>query len=396
MSSSAFHEAAALGASAETASSTLSVPLETADASGAPVLTHVQVPLVLHAPRLDAPTDPHVDLPAHLRQCGLAAEADEFERSRVTCDFALCAFLLVHAHAGVSADMLMSAQVVSDAGEQLMMAIESVLRQREQYIVEQIERFAASTGAALAPGELVLPPEIQLDSLDSLAGDTPHMLFPLTGAPSPLPTHLVALCPDHGRIARPLVPTALGRPAYVVDMASVVLVPVHWLVYVLQCAHLPAYVPPSMAAAAALPSVAAATLACGTSVPIVVLPVVCPQHWSIIHRWLYTQDTGKLLASLLPLDYVVQCVRMQCGPSQLSPVPMLTQEAAIDALARLGVGALLQLVLRIRATWQNARNIGIYAHAFWKTLGDAWVLVVAAILVRKSRAPPHAHVPYSA
>lgn len=368
----------------------LTMPLESS-VGGAPVLTSVRIPLVLPVPPVESATDPHTDLPAHLRRCGLYDDADEFERTRVTCDFALCAFLLMHSHAGVHADTLISAHAVSEAGEQLMMSIESVLRQREHYILEQMERFAASAGVPLRPDTLVLPPEIQLDWLSESqlyhalhTREPAHPLSASLASRSALPTHLLALC-SAGAQAAPGVPSAaLGRPAHVVDQGSSVLVPVHWLVYVLQCAHMPHYVQPSMVMQPVPRDAAsAATLACGTGVPIVVLSVAYPQYWSIIHRWLYTQDTGKLMASLLPLDYVLQTLRMQSGPSQLSP---MTQEAAVDALARLGFAPLLQLVLRIRATWHNARRIGIYAQAFWKTLGDAWVLVVAAVAARKNAA----------
>ena len=85
--------------------------------------TTIEIPLRLAWPLIEAPTNPYVDLPRHLRHYGLEAEALEFARSHATCDFVLEAFLTMHKLPRQEAS---GASLVSQAGEELLHALEPV------------------------------------------------------------------------------------------------------------------------------------------------------------------------------------------------------------------------------------------------------------------------------
>ena len=103
----------------------------------------IEIPLRLAWPLIEAPTNPYVDLPRHLRHYGLEAEALEFARSHATCDFVLEAFLTMHKLPRQEAS---GASLVSQAGEELLHALEQALRAREPSVQEQL----ACTAMALS------------------------------------------------------------------------------------------------------------------------------------------------------------------------------------------------------------------------------------------------------
>lgn len=106
--------------------------------------TTIEIPLRLAWPLIEAPTNPYVDLPRHLRHYGLEAEALEFARSHATCDFVLEAFLTMHKLPRQEAS---GASLVSQAGEELLHALEQALRAREPSVQEQLARsFARAAG----------------------------------------------------------------------------------------------------------------------------------------------------------------------------------------------------------------------------------------------------------
>ena len=312
----------------------------------------IEIPLRLAWPLIEAPTNPYVDLPRHLRQYGLEAEAVEFARTHATCDFVLEAFLTMHKLQRKDAP---GTSFVSQAGEELLHALEQALRAREPSVQEQL----ASTAMAVAtvpPEHVALPPSVCLPWSHGMRSlQTPAM-----------PTHILAVCTSTMR-------TEFGHWA----STPCTLVPVHWIVYVLQCTKLPA-----------VPALATATAASQGQVPLVPLAVPYPQYWAILHRWLYTRDMAKLLASLMPLSNLLPYVHGQ-GTEGLSA------SASLDALACVSLSVLVRLALRIRASWHNAQSVGIVAEAFWTTLARAWDLVVNAMVLRKARVPPRV-VPASA
>lgn len=295
----------------------------------------VEIPLSLAPPALHARTNPYVDLGAHLRYYGMEAEAREFTASQTTCDFVLTAFLTMYAAPGGA-----SAAAVSNAGEALMMELEHTVSAREGELQAQLSALAANCTAR--PGAMYLPLELHL------SWRHPHSGAP-TGALPLLPSHFLAVCKRRA--------TPLTNGVRVVETPCS-LVPIHWIVYVLQCAHLP------------LP------LHSTGGVPVLECPVPYPQHWALIHRWLYTRDPGKLLAALLPLHVL----RALHASNRAAPVP-----TAVSALASLALPMLSSLLLKIRATWHNGRVLGIYADTFWATLRRAWDLAVCAVVVRKGR-----------
>lgn len=329
----------------EKASNTGNIPLPTPRLSQ-PV--SIEVPMQLAPPRIDGSTNPYLDLPQHLHHYGLEAEAVEFARSHATCDFVLDAFLTMHKLPSLPAQStLMNSALISQAGEELLQALEQSLRAREPTVHEQIARTAAyatpQTPHVLLPLSICLPWATSMRSL--------HM--------PTMPTHILAVStwaqglPDLG-------------PGLLITAAPCTLIPIHWIVYVLQCTKLPVY--------------RGASADASGNVPIVTLVVPFPQHWILIHRWLYTRDCMKLLAGLVPLRALIQQMHGTAADD-------LSASACIDALACVSLSVLLRLSLKIRATWHNGQAIGVIADSFWQTVSRAWDLVVSAMVLRKARAP---------
>lgn len=309
-----------------------------APAPGAPRTSVLAVPLALPPPLLHARTNPYVDLGAHLRAYGMDDEAHEFSASHATCDFVLTAFLTMYAAPGAT-----SPAEVSRAGEALLAQLTHALQAHEHDIHSQL----AAAAARWAPraGRVPVPRAVHVAWTYPLVPDAAP-----GGAPLPvLPTHLLAV----GRA----VHAPLADGTHIVE-APCTLVPIHWIVYVLQCAHLPA---PAGGAG---------------GVPVLALAVPFPEHWAAVHRWLYTRDAAKLVAALLPL-----------GAVRPAPGAALDARAAVDALAALSLGALVRVVARIRATWHNGRAVGVYAESFWRALRRAWDVAVCAVVVRAGRMP---------
>ncbi|WFD29500.1 hypothetical protein MSPP1_000509 [Malassezia sp. CBS 17886] len=348
------HRTAAAGKDAE-------LPADTSQVS-------VLVPLVLAPPTIEANTNPFVHLPDHLDAHGLDIEASEFRRTNVSCEFVLEAF--VSMHTGAAAPL--PSHVASAAGEQLLALLDAAMQSLNPHLRGQVTHYAQLGARSLPSHKLLLPASVQLPCISNAKEGSDAVPM--------LPTHLLAVCPlaraGHPRTEPAFVLMAPDHHAHVVD-APCTLVPVHWLIYVLQCAHLP-HAPRAAddSASDALDSGAQDVPAADADVPFVVLSVPYPQHWAIIHRWLYTRDAGKLLATLLPLGVVIAAV-----PSTRD----VSATQAIEALAGLSLAALLRIAVPIRGTWHNAHRIGIFSSVFWTTLSRAWDIVVAAIVLRKAR-----------
>lgn len=309
----------------------------------------IEVPMHLPPPIVNAFTNPYTDLPQHLRHYGLVAEAIEFGRTKATCDFVLEAFLTVHKMTGGQTCQPGSAALVSEAGEELMHALEHFMRAREPSVHEQLACTAMTVSSGVPAGHVALPLRV------SMPWTSPNGMRSLH-TPS-MPTHILAIC----TAAQPMQTADLTLCGHVVTTPCT-LVPVHWIVYVLQCTKLP------------VPHGTQST----DEIPLVPLSVPYVQHWPIIHRWLYTKDPAKLLASLVPLSHVLQHVH----GDEVAASP------TIDALAYVSLAVLLRIALKIRATWHNARAVGLVADTFWTTLSRAWDMVVCAMVLRKARVPP--------
>lgn len=315
----------------------------------------VQLPLSLPAPVIKSPTNPYVDLSLHLQRHGLPIEALEFARAQVTCDFVLHAFLTMYKKtAPMHPTSVADATQVSQDGEALLCELERTLRTSEASVQEQVQH--ASLLAPVPPGHMLLPLTVCLPWSHGVPA-TSSVALPV------LPTHLLALCRVHRRV------DIGGAGGHLVDHPCT-LVPVHWIVYVLQCAH--------------MPSVPGVPDPSGAAVPVLPLAMPFPQYWSLIHRWLYTRDSHKLLAGLLPLDAL----------DRLSAsAPLAGSASMIHALSQLSMPALLRVAKMIRATWHNGRCLGVFSDVFWTTIERAWQVLVCGIVLRKARMAPSAPPP---
>ncbi|WFD44697.1 hypothetical protein MPSI1_003367 [Malassezia psittaci] len=297
----------------------------------------VQIPLSLSAPVIHARTNPYVDLGAHLRLYGMEAEAQEFTLSQTTCDFVLTAFLTMYAAPGTT-----SLAEVSNAGEILMLQMEQVVSAHDLEIQVQLASLASQRFAK--NNRVPIPSELRVSWRYSLNQPTNSTSVP------PFPSHFLAVCK---RSCMPLEDEVrtVEAPCFIV--------PIHWIVYVLQCAHLP------------MPHNAT------DGIPVMECAVPFPQHWSLIHRWLYTRDPGKLLAALLPSG-TLRALRASEKES--------LAQAAVSALTALSLETLLRTLLKIRATYHNGCSVGLYAESFWATLSRAWDMTVCALIIRRGRA----------
>ncbi|WFD00632.1 hypothetical protein MYAM1_003383 [Malassezia yamatoensis] len=297
----------------------------------------VQIPLSLSAPVIHARTNPYVDLGAHLRLYGMEAEAQEFTLSQTTCDFVLTAFLTMYAAPGTT-----SLAEVSNAGEILMLQMEQVVSAHDLEIQVQLASMASQRNAK--NNRVPIPSELRVSWRYSLNQPTNSTSVP------PFPSHFLAVCKRSCMPVEDEVRTVEG-PCFIV--------PIHWIVYVLQCAHLP------------MPHNAT------DGIPVMECAVPFPQHWSLIHRWLYTRDPGKLLAALLPSG-TLRALRASEKES--------LAQAAVSALTALSLDTLLSTLLKIRATYHNGCSVGLYAESFWATLNRAWNMTVCALVIRRGRA----------
>lgn len=148
------------------------------------------------------------------------------------------------------------------------------------------------------------------------------------------------------------------------NLSPSVIVPIHWIVYVLQCAFIPT-------------DPALCIIAKGHT-PVIPITVPFPRHWAVIHRWLYTRDTSKLLSSLVPLGIIMK--RMSENEKRH---PRLGH--CLEALSAFSLSFLTVFLVKIRATWYNGKTVGVYSMDFWRTLAQAWDLVMGAVILRKGR-----------
>ncbi|WFD07899.1 hypothetical protein MVES1_003267 [Malassezia vespertilionis] len=316
----------------------------------------VQIPLLLSQPVLHSLTNPHVDLGKHLRRFGMLHEAQEFTRSSMPCDFLLTTFLTMN----TQLETTPTREMVSAEGEKIMHYLEAGVDQHQAEIERQlmvlVSKVKPPAGRTMVPRCLHLP--------------WLYKAYTCNPTSSLCPTHFLAVCPSHGPSSM-TVPTPFGTATLV--NAPCTLVPLHWIVYVLQCAHLPMPHAPTMAG----------------DVPVLVLAVPFPEHWFILHRWLYTQDRTKLLAALLPFG------NLHTLRDAIANGTLVTADV-LEAMACLSIPTLMRIVLKILATWHNGKCVGIFADTFWATLRHAWEVGVSAIVLRKARMVPNIQQVHSA
>lgn len=310
-----------------------------------------KLPLKLPLPVLNAPTNPHDDLSQHLCRFGLHLEALEFKRSHVDCDFVLNTFLSIYRtpNEGSCSKHVRRAARVTDSGELLMYSLLETLQKHEAKVRRQLQQ--TSEGLAKVPGRVILPVSICIPWEETVPGL-------LKSSPSAAPTHLAAICKEASRVI-----SKSGRQLNY-NLSPSVIVPIHWIVYVLQCAFIPT-------------DPALCIIAKGHT-PVIPITVPFPRHWAVIHRWLYTRDTSKLLISLVPLGIIVK--RMSQREKRH---PKLGD--CLEALSHFSLSFLTVFLVKIRATWYNGKTIGIYSMDFWRTLVRAWDLVMGAVILRKGR-----------
>ncbi|WFD25397.1 hypothetical protein MNAN1_000365 [Malassezia nana] len=185
-----------------------------------------KLPLKLPSPVLNAPTNPHDDLSQHLCRFGLHVEALEFKRSHVDCDFVLNTFLTIYRtpNEACCSKNVHKPTRVTDSGELLMYSLLETLHMHERKVRRQLQQ--ASESVAPVPGRVILPASICVPWEETV----PDLL---RRTPSAAPTHLAAVCKDASRVI-----SKSGRQLKYKLSASVI-VPIHWLVYVLQCAFIP-------------------------------------------------------------------------------------------------------------------------------------------------------------
>ena len=362
----------------------------------------VKIPWVLPRPVLAPRTNPHVDLAAHLQRYGLEAEAYEVQRAGLSFEYVLAAYMMLFSEAHSitpSTVPAMRLEQLSICGHKLMLELDSAVGKRQAGIQRQMFTYSGMTPQA--SGCILLPTVVHVDALTpedvpaapGLHDLASHDMFvrPVFGMPPPmpmpasfhpvtpehrvLPTHFLALYQYRGDFRQHSTTLlSLGRPAYVLS-AAITLVPVHWLVYVLQCASLPQ--PTRMELVAySQGDVLPVPGTCGVDAPVLAFGVPYPRHWMPLHLWLYTRDKAKLLASLLPIGYMELYSLTQTWTS--------ARTGAVDALARLEAEALKRILFRIRAVWHNGRRVGVYDERFWEVLAHAWEMAVAALAARKA------------
>lgn len=278
--------------------------------------------LRLPTPPLVFLSDPYDDLIAHLRRHGLHGDADNFAQAeKITPDFALQAWM---------------ALIAKDGTQELLGESNAFVATYQGHIQQSLS-LAKSRGAPI-PTYFSLPSSMEVAN----------------------PTHFLAV---HGR----------GKDE------EGVLLPCHPLIYVLQCVSLPSFAPSSFVRKAD-----------ECQVHVVPLCVPRPKDFPITHRYLYTRQPSNLMADLLPVEYVTQYQRESCGINAASWDEVFVLEAqpssaAVEALSQLPVTTLLTSANTVHSAWANGVAIGILCIEYWKTLDQAWSVLVAALGIVRAR-----------
>ncbi|EMD36791.1 hypothetical protein CERSUDRAFT_23972, partial [Gelatoporia subvermispora B] len=141
---------------------------------------------------------------------------------------------------------------------------------------------------------------------------------------------------------------------------TVTLFPVHDVIFAAHCAALPP-LPPSNSAAPY-----------NLTLPVVPLPLPHPASLPALSAFLYTQRADQLLAALLP----------PLPPALARPAPAQYARALAETYTQ---RALAAHALRVTGAWRNACALGIHDDVFWRVLGAAWEVVLAALAMSVGR-----------
>ncbi|PWN87055.1 hypothetical protein FA10DRAFT_289136 [Acaromyces ingoldii] len=331
-----------------------------------------RLPLHLPRPQLAVISTPYDHLPEHLRRHGLHQEAADFAKaSGITPEYAI--------HAWV--------QVIDGGREALLEETKTLLNRHEGTTKQQMARSRAEGDAGLRTS---LPMMIRIPT-----HETDSRKWGIES------THILAVCRNDGQQTS--------------NSESGVLIPCHALVYVLQCASLPAFPASVRDDAAPLGS----PLGQGRLLPVVPLRAPEPQHFVLTHRFLYLCDEDKFLCDLLPMKHIARSwdrVRQEAFQQPLPPSPpplpsaspgsfplSSTQEAqrsktllldseeqnaplaTVDALSSLPICKLLDYCNIVHAAWANGVAIGLLDTRYWATLDRAWGFLVAALSLRQAK-----------
>lgn len=110
--------------------------------------------------------------------------------------------------------------------------------------------------------------------------------------------------------------------------------------------------------------------------PVVHIHLPSSAAFSRLVPFFYTQDSGSLLASLLPLQHLPN---MSLHAAQSSP------SLLADHLAQLDQQLLTQYVYLNHSMWRTAVALGAGRDELWKVLQASWVALVTALSVQHSK-----------
>lgn len=220
--------------------------------------TSVRLALHLPRPTLTVLSTPYAHLSDHLRRHGLHNEAANFDKAKgITPEYIL--------HAWV--------QTVEGGREGLLSETRTILCVHGHIAMQQFSMATAETkefqsSRASLPSEIHIP-HLGNDSIQRNCGAT----------------HVLAVCGTSGDRCHSTDSSPPG-----------VMIPCHALIYVLQCASLPAF-----------PTVEADTVSLKKylrKLLIVPLRIPRPKSFHVTHRFLYLGDQEKLLCDLLPMKHI--------------------------------------------------------------------------------------------
>ncbi|PWN26291.1 hypothetical protein BDZ90DRAFT_51244 [Jaminaea rosea] len=332
----------------------------------------ITLPIRLPPPALTILSDPYADLTLHLNRHGLRSEAETL--GKMPPDFILHNYLTIK---GGPVGFL----------EQTMRLVERHGPEMGRQIGAAARRQQGNPG----PGEGDRLPEAVL--LDTQMLDADAIASGL------LPTHLLVVTP-----CLPLSgPTSSSAGSSTPTPSSAisssppshqqhVILPIHSLLYVLQCVSLPP-LPRSSVPTSSSP--AGETL----EIPVVSLKVPRPALFSLTHRFVYSHDTQALLMDLAPLERLAAILRARAGgerasqgaaPSSSSSTPpiMIPRPSRSECQTLLAhhcpAAELLGYAQKVHGAWANGVAIGLTTTVYWRTLERAWELVVGALRIQQS------------
>lgn len=359
----------------------------------------LSLPIRLPPPALTILSDPYADLSLHLLRHGLRSEAETL--STMPPDFILHNYLTIK---GGPAAMFGETEAFGvrhgrEVRRQLGAAEQAAAMSREEKGGES-ERDLAEP----LPESIVLDTQV-LDAEALRSGMLPtHLLVVLSSMPE-----------KKGTKGKGKASAGQQQSSATTTSSNHITLPIHSLLYVLQCVSLPPLPPSSSAATPSAPdasssssSATAAALSETREFPIVALRVPRPDLFHLTHRFIYSHDTQALLADLAPLERLSQVLRereeVNRGKGKAATAPggssgnpgasssdqqvvMVAKPSKAECqhllAAHVTAGELLEHAQRVHGAWANGVALGLTTGVYWRTLERAWDLVVGALLVQQ-------------